>query len=56
MKKIVAFFALGLFAATFVACSSPAEVHTPESGEGALIGAKAGGEEDEGNSKVMVLD
>ena len=58
MKKIAVFFACGLLAASFVACSGPAEVHTKEAGEGALIGATAGNpdEEDGGNSKAMLLD
>lgn len=57
MKKIAVFFACGLLAASFIACSSPAEVHTKEAGEGALIGIEAGSPDDEeSNSKVMVLD
>lgn len=55
MKKVAVFFAFGLIAATFVACSSPAEVKTRESGEGALIGASVGdAESGEGNSRVIL--
>lgn len=38
MKKIAVFFACGLFLATFIACSGPAEVHTKEKGEGGMVG------------------
>ena len=54
MKKVAVFFAFGLIAATFVACSSPVEVQTREAGEGALIGATAGEGEDDGNSRFIL--
>jgi len=57
MKKIATFFAFGLIAATFVACGSPAEVHTSEKGEGALIGATASSPEaEDGNSRTMMME
>ena len=57
MKKIAVFLALGLFAASFTACGSPAEVHVKEKGQGALIGATPSSEDsDDGNSRLMIVD
>ncbi len=56
MKKIFLLFTLSLFIASFAACSTPAEVKTPEAGKAPLSGAKVSTGEDDGATRAGTID